>query len=79
MFETKNSTREKQLKLQVDTLREVFNFKQETEKAARNAEKRKTENAEKLATLKKIKTEKELEELKAMSAEDIQKEIEKYS
>lgn len=79
LFDTKNSTKEKALKLQVDTLKEVFLYKQEAEKAAKNAEKKRIENSERLIVLKKIKTEKELEELKAMSAEDIQKEIEKYS
>lgn len=75
LFENSNSAKASGLQLQLDTLKEVFAYKQEIAKA----EKRRAEAADKLAVLSKIKTEKELEALGAMSLEDINKEIEKYS
>lgn len=79
LFKNSNSTKSKSLQLQLDALKEVFDYKQEALKLEREAEKRKEEAAEKLAILKKIKTEKELDEMKSMKLEDIEKEIEKYS
>lgn len=79
LFENSNSVKASGLQLQLDTLKEVFAYKQEIAKAEREAEKRRAEAADKLAVLSKIKTEKELEALGAMSLEDINKEIEKYS
>lgn len=79
LFENKNTSKEKVLQLQVDTLKEVFSYKQEQEKTAKDAEKRRAEAAEKLVVLKQIKNEKELEALKSMTPEEIEKEIQKYS
>lgn len=79
LFENSNSTKATALQLQLDTLKEVFEYKQEVAKAERVKEKLKSEAAEKLKVLSKIKTEKELEALGKMSLEDINKEIEKYS
>lgn len=79
LFKNSNSVKSKNLQLQLDTLKEVFDYKQESIKLEREAEKRKLEAANKLAVLSKIKTEKELEVLGKMSLEDIEKEIEKYS
>lgn len=79
LFENSNSTRSTVLQLQLDCLKEVFEFKQEQIKTIKEVEKRKAEASEKLTVLSKIKTEKELEALGAMSLEDIEKEIEKYS
>ena len=77
LFDNKNTSKEKALQLQVDTLKEVFSYKQDQEKQSREAEERRNERAEKLAKMKDIKAEKELEALKSMSLEDIEKEIEK--
>lgn len=79
LFNTAGSTKTKELRLQLDTLAEIFKYKEEQERAAKDAEKRKTEASEKLAVLKQIKTQKELDALGAMSIEDIEKEIQKYS
>lgn len=79
LFESSNSAKAKALQFQLDTLSEVFGYKQAIAKAERDAAKVKEQAAQKLAVLSKIKTEKELEALGAMSLEDIDKEIEKYS
>lgn len=79
LFENSNSTKATALQLQLDTLKEVFDYKQEAIKAERAKEKLKAEASEKLKVLSKIKTEKELESLGKMSLEDIEKEIKKYS
>lgn len=79
LYENSNSAKATGLKLQLDTLKEVFDYKQEVSKAEKAKEKLKSEAAEKLAVLSKIKTEKELEKLGKMSLEDIENEIKKYS
>ena len=79
LFENSNSAKATGLQLQLDTLKEVFAYRQDIAKAEREAEKRRAEASEKLAVLSKIKTEKELEALGSMSLEDIEKEIQKYS
>lgn len=79
LYENSNSKKANTLQVQLDVLKEVFEFKQEAIKAERAKEKLKAEASSKLAVLSKIKTEKELESLGKMSLEDIEKEIEKYS
>lgn len=79
LFDSKNTSKEKSLQLQVDTLKEVFNYKQDLDKKAKDAENRRAEAADKLVVLKQIKNEKELESLKSMTPEEIEKEIQKYS
>jgi hypothetical protein len=79
LYENSSSSKASGLRTQLDTLKEVFEYKQAQIKAANDAEKIRSEAAAKLAVLGKIKTEKELEAMGAMSLEDIEKEIEKYS
>lgn len=79
LYENSNSTKEKRLELEMETLSEIFKYKKEIADKAKELEARRKESAEKLAILKKMKTEKEFEELGKKSLEEINKEIEKYS
>ena len=72
LFENSNTGKERQLQLEVDTIKEVFLYK----KGLRDLEKQRAERLEKRKALLALKSDKELETFKNMSLEDINKEIE---
>ncbi len=75
LFDTTNSTKKNALSLQVDTIREVFDYK----KSLIEKEKEKEKRREKRAALLALKTKKEIEEFEGKSIEEIDKELEALS
>lgn len=75
LFANSNSTKRKNLEFQASVIKEVFTFKMEAEKKAKERNEARTQAAAKLAALKNIKVEKELEALGKKSLEEIEDEI----
>lgn len=79
LFASKNQSKKADLRLKVDTLAEVFDYKQEQAKLAKERAELAQERAEKLEILKKIKTEKEFKKMGKLSLKELEAEIEKLN
>ena len=72
LYENSNTTKKNLLQLQIDTVKGIFDYKTEQEKA----EKAKEELRKQKQTLLALKQKKEVEQLDGMSLQDIEKKLE---